>query len=94
MAARDKQLAVLLVEDDEEDYLITRDMLAHQDRARFGIDWCQEYDDGLARIREQCHDVYLIDYRLGRQTGLELVREAFAARPRRAGDHPDRPERL
>ena len=36
----------------------------------------------LARIREQRHDVYLIDYRLGSQTGLELVREAFAARPR------------
>jgi diguanylate cyclase (GGDEF)-like protein/PAS domain S-box-containing protein len=82
MATRHERLAVLLVEDDEEDYLITRDMLAHQDRARFGVDWCAEYEDGLARIREQHHDVYLIDYRLGEHTGLELVREAFAARPR------------
>jgi diguanylate cyclase (GGDEF)-like protein/PAS domain S-box-containing protein len=76
------QVAVLLVEDDEEDYLITRDMLANQDRARFRVSWCSEYQGALARIREQRHDVYLIDYRLGENTGLELVREAFASLPR------------
>jgi two-component system, cell cycle sensor histidine kinase and response regulator CckA len=84
MATRHERLAVLLVEDDEEDYLITRDMLAHQDRARFGVDWCAEYEDGLARIREQHHDVYLIDYRLGEHAGLELVRRrSRRARARR-----------
>ncbi len=30
---------VLLVEDDEDDYLITRDMLARQDRVPFTVDW-------------------------------------------------------
>ena len=38
---------VLLVEDDEDDYLITRDMLAGQDRARFTLDWCDEFDEAL-----------------------------------------------
>jgi diguanylate cyclase (GGDEF)-like protein/PAS domain S-box-containing protein len=75
-----ERIAVLLVEDDEDDYLITRDMLAHQTRAHFEVDWCAEYDRGLAAIGEQRHDVYLIDYRLGERTGLELVREAFASR--------------
>ncbi len=62
-------LRVLLVEDDEDDYLITREMLAEQDRARFTLDWCSEYGAALLAIREQRHDVYLVDYRLGERTG-------------------------
>ena len=82
MASRAEVVDVLLVEDDEDDYLITRDMLAAQDRARFELDWCSDYEQALEAIRGQRHDVYLIDYRLGLRTGLELVRDGFAARPR------------
>jgi diguanylate cyclase (GGDEF)-like protein/PAS domain S-box-containing protein len=81
MADIAKPVNVLLVEDDEDDYLITRGMLSGQDRVRFELDWCADYDDGLAKIRQQLHDVYLIDYRLADRTGLELVREGFASRP-------------
>ena len=48
---------------------------------RFELDWSADYDDALRRIRLQCHDVYLIDYRLGDRTGLQLMREGFADRP-------------
>jgi diguanylate cyclase (GGDEF)-like protein/PAS domain S-box-containing protein len=78
----DQALRILLVEDDEEDYIITRDMLAGQDRMRYELEWTADYALGLSRIREQRHDVYLIDYRLGEHTGLELVREGFTSRPR------------
>ena len=81
MAPRAKPVRVLLVEDDEEDYLITRDMLAAQERARFTLQWCSDYDAALELIARQEHDVYLVDYRLGARTGLDLVREGFAARP-------------
>lgn len=74
-------IKVLLVDDDEDDYVITRDMLIDQERVRYSVDWRPGYDEALAAIREQAHDVYLIDYRLGARTGLELVREAFASRP-------------
>jgi diguanylate cyclase (GGDEF)-like protein/PAS domain S-box-containing protein len=73
---------VLLVEDDEDDYLITRDLLAAQQRMEFELDWCSAYDDALLEIRSHRHDAYLIDYRLGRRTGLELVREGFGSGPR------------
>ena len=33
------------------------------------------YDDALERIRQQEHHVYLLDYRLGERTGLDLLRE-------------------
>jgi diguanylate cyclase (GGDEF)-like protein/PAS domain S-box-containing protein len=73
---------ILLVEDDEDDYLITRELLAGQDRMRFAVDWSAEFEAGLLAIREQRHDVYLIDYRLGEHTGLDLVRQGFSSRPR------------
>jgi diguanylate cyclase (GGDEF)-like protein/PAS domain S-box-containing protein len=76
-----KPVRVLLVEDDEDDYLITRDMLARQQGARFTVDWRSQYLESLRAIRESNHDIYLIDYRLGARTGLDLVREGFAARP-------------
>jgi diguanylate cyclase (GGDEF)-like protein/PAS domain S-box-containing protein len=82
MASEAEPLRILLVEDDEDDYLITREMLAGQDRARFGVDWCADYGSALLAIREERHDLYLVDYRLGEHTGLDLVREGFASRPR------------
>lgn len=81
MGTESEPLSVLLVEDDEDDYVLTKEMLAETDRARFELDWCRDFDQALAAIREQRHDVYLIDYRLGQRTGLELVRAAFASRP-------------
>ncbi len=79
---RTEPLRVLLVEDDEDDYVVTRDLLRDQSRARVELDWCADYASALATIRQQRHDVYLVDFRLGARTGLDLIREAFAARPR------------
>ncbi len=76
------EVKVLLIEDDEDDYLITRETLASQSRVRFRVQWAADYDSGLAAIGGRTHDVYLIDYRLGARTGLELVQEAFSSRPR------------
>ena len=72
-----ERLAVLLVEDDEDDFVITRDLLADQGRTRFELEWIADYDEARRAIGERRHDVYLIDYRLGARTGLDLVRDAF-----------------
>ena len=76
-----EDVRLLIVEDDEDDYLITRDLLVDQGRMRIAVDWAETYGAALKAIRGQSHDVYLIDYRLGERTGLELIREAFASRP-------------
>jgi len=72
-----ERLAILLVEDDEDDFVITRDLLAGQSRTRFDLEWIANYEDARRAIEERRHDVYLVDYRLGAHTGLDLVREAF-----------------
>ena len=72
-------LTILLVEDDEDDFVLTRDLLAQQTRTRFDLEWIASYEDARLAIAERRHDVYLIDYRLGARTGLDLVREAFGS---------------
>ncbi len=81
MSVDDEEVRILLVDDDEDDYVITRDMLERQDRVHFAVEWAADYDQALAAIREQRHDIYLVDYQLGERTGLELMREGFASRP-------------
>jgi FixJ family two-component response regulator len=74
----DRAIRVLLVEDDEADYQITRSLLAAVHGGCFQLDRAATYDTGLRAVARHEHDVYLIDYRLGARTGLELLREAIA----------------
>ncbi|HEY1458160.1 MAG TPA: EAL domain-containing protein [Solirubrobacteraceae bacterium] len=74
-------LRILLVEDDEDDFVLTRSMLQAQPRASFQVDWEQSYGSALSAIRAARHDLYLVDYRLGERTGLDLVREAWESDP-------------
>ena len=70
-------LAVLLIDDDEDDYLITRDLLEEIETQAYHLDWVSTYGEGLAIIDQGYHDVYLIDYRLGERNGLDLLRQAI-----------------
>jgi diguanylate cyclase (GGDEF)-like protein/PAS domain S-box-containing protein len=70
-------IRVLIVEDDEDDFVIARDLLASQSNTPSEVEWASDPGAALAVIRERRHDVYLIDHRLGATTGLDLVREAF-----------------
>jgi diguanylate cyclase (GGDEF)-like protein/PAS domain S-box-containing protein len=79
--ARAESLRILLVEDDEDDFVLTRSMLQVQSATRFLLEWEQAYDPALRAIRESRHDVYLVDYRLGERTGLDLVRDAWSQEP-------------
>ncbi|NER20615.1 MAG: response regulator [Symploca sp. SIO1C2] len=68
---------VLLVDDDEDDYTLTRDLLA-ESPTNFELEWVATYEAALAQIDQREYDVYLFDYRLGERNGLELLREAVA----------------
>jgi two-component system cell cycle sensor histidine kinase/response regulator CckA len=71
-------VTILLVDDDEDDYILTRDWLSEVERAKFELEWVATYNAALKAIAKQEHDVYLFDYRLGEHTGLELLREAVS----------------
>ncbi len=69
---------ILLIDDDEDDFIITRDLLLEVESSRFKLDWVSSYDDAIRAVELGLHDLYLIDYRLGANNGLDLLRWAVA----------------
>ncbi len=69
---------VLLVDDDEDDYVLTQGWFTEIEGIRFEVDWVASYEAALKAIAKNQHDVYLFDYRLGERNGLELLQEAVA----------------
>lgn len=76
---KENSLKVLLIEDDEDDYILTCDLLSDVTGTDYEITWVSKYSEALNAICEGDQDVCLIDYRLGEGTGIELLREAIAA---------------
>ncbi len=72
----ESQVRILIVDDDEDDFIIARDLFWEIDRSAYAIDWAQSYDSAFRQMAEVRYDVFLIDYRLGAQSGLELLQEA------------------
>ncbi|MDG2989357.1 EAL domain-containing protein [Candidatus Synechococcus calcipolaris G9] len=66
------EIKVLLIEDDEDDYLITQNLLKQISLTRYLVDWVSTYEAAEQILDDDDHDVYLVDYRLGREIGLEL----------------------
>ena len=71
-------IKVLLVEDDEDDYILTRDLLSEIESSKFELTWAATYQEALKLIKRNGHDICLIDYRLGEHTGVDLLHEAQA----------------
>jgi PAS domain S-box-containing protein len=73
-----KLITVLLVDDDEDDYFLTREYFQDLVSWKFDITWCSTYKEALARIKNEKYDLYLFDYLLGENTGIDLLEEACA----------------
>jgi diguanylate cyclase (GGDEF)-like protein len=67
---------ILLIEDDSDDYVITRDLLSEIEGVEYHLDWTPNYEEGLRQIQANRHDLYMIDYLLGPDDGLQLLRES------------------
>ncbi len=75
----DKEIIrLLLVEDDEDDYFITSELLAEVPGLQVDCQWASSYEQARAAIAGSEYDVYLFDYRLGEHSGVELLKELRA----------------
>lgn len=72
-------IRILLIDDDEEDFLLTRDIVEEIEHFAMKIDWVDNYETAMQTILADRHDVYLVDYRLGARDGLTLIQEALTA---------------
>jgi signal transduction histidine kinase len=72
-----RKVRILLVDDDEDDYVLTRELLTDIPDGYFELDWAPEPEAALQTMLHNQHDLCLIDYHLGCTNGLTLLREAM-----------------
>ncbi|WP_049721132.1 response regulator [Gilvimarinus polysaccharolyticus] len=71
-----KDVKLLIVDDDEDDFLLARDLLDEITTGPYFLDWASSYEEGREHLRSNVHDLCLMDYKLGARDGIELLGEA------------------
>ena len=69
---------ILIVDDDEDDFIITSEYIHSIPGNSFTIEWSKNYNDGLKRLLAGGYDLYLVDYRLGAKSGVDFLKEALS----------------
>jgi diguanylate cyclase (GGDEF)-like protein len=70
-----ERLNVLLVEDDEDDQVLVRDLLGEMSQVNVSLQWETTYEGARAALQTGDHDICLMDYHLGHRDGIQLIRE-------------------
>jgi signal transduction histidine kinase len=68
-------IRILVVDDDEDDYVILRDMLSEIRQWKVDSQWASSYEQALVAAGSGLFDLCLMDYRLDRNTGVSLMHE-------------------
>lgn len=76
----ERLLKILIVDDDEDDYIMTLDLLSDDNKRHYDVDWESTYDAAFKSMMEKPYNLCFVDYRLGERTGLELTQEAVQAK--------------
>lgn len=69
---------ILIVDDDEDDFIITREYIQSIPGKNFAIDWSNNYNDGVKRLLAHDYDLYFVDYLLGAKSGVDFLQVALA----------------
>lgn len=74
-----QMLRVLLVDDDQDDFLLTQLLVTEINQGGIELAWAADRDALLAHIDRLAGDVVLMDYHLGEYSGVELIHELTVA---------------
>ncbi|RMG74162.1 MAG: response regulator [Nitrospirae bacterium] len=69
-----EEIRILVVEDDEDDFVIVKELFEDITLWKAQIDWADSYDSAIERIKDSSYDIFIFDNHLGEKTGLELLR--------------------
>ncbi|MBD2363330.1 response regulator [Anabaena minutissima FACHB-250] len=73
----DSPIRVLLIDDSKDDYILTCNWFSEFQISGCELEWLDNYQVAQQAIARGLHDIYLVDYRLGADSGLELIRNAI-----------------
>ncbi|ELR69271.1 Multi-sensor Hybrid Histidine Kinase [Fulvivirga imtechensis AK7] len=73
--AKDKQINVFLIDDDEDDFVIVKDYLAELNgQTTFNLKWESDYQRAVESVCTNHYNICLVDYRLGAKNGLDFIK--------------------
>ena len=63
-----------------DDFFITKEYIKNipNDHFTYNIEWCSNYTEALSQICNGKYDIYFVDYYMGANTGLDLIKEAIS----------------
>ncbi len=71
-------LKILLIDDDEDDYFFIKDLLSDIKDTPYQLEWVGDFNKAKQAVLDPSFDVCLLDYRLGENTGIDLMAEAIS----------------
>lgn len=71
-------LRILLVEGDEEEFLLIKELLHSWCLSPLDLQWVTTCEKALAVMKRNQHDIYLLNEQIGTEDGLELLRTSLA----------------
>lgn len=77
--AQDVQLLrILVVEDDEDDFVLINDYFKNIKAWKFDVKWVQQYANAVDELCNNQYTICFCDYRLGAKNGVELIRDVLS----------------
>jgi PAS domain S-box-containing protein len=67
---------ILIIDDDEDDFIITGEYIQSIPGNTFKIEWCNNYNSGVQHLLAHEYDLYFVDYMLGAKSGIDFLKEA------------------
>ncbi|MGN7820107.1 ATP-binding protein [Chitinophaga sp. 22536] len=64
---------ILMIDDDEDDFFLVNALLQDISPDEYVLQWVSSYSEALGIIETRSHDLYLVDYRLGAHTGIDVL---------------------
>jgi signal transduction histidine kinase len=74
-ADQTKDVYVLLVEDDPNEFFRAQELLQRIERERYWLVWVASYERARLELDERVFDAALVDDRIGERTGLDFISE-------------------
>jgi PAS domain S-box-containing protein len=65
---------ILVIDDDRDDYLIIKDVLAGSSPERYVLEWAGTFETGQRMLRSTQYDAIILDYSLGEKSGIDLLK--------------------
>ncbi|QJB34211.1 response regulator [Chitinophaga oryzae] len=69
----ERPIQILMIDDDEDDFFLVTELLRDISPGQYTLEWAPTYQKGVEAIERKAHDIFLVDYRLGPHTGLDIL---------------------